>query len=392
MAKMKITKRALDALPFPQDKDREFYFDTEQKGFGVMVTKTGKKIFFFLYGDEWSRRRMRIDEYGKITVEVARDKARSLAADITKGGDPLNDEREKKEQKKIEKGKRRTFKDWAEAYLAEAKEKRKSYKDYKYHLGRAIETFGKKNLADITPRMIEEEFHRITKKYKKGIVANRWAATLQGCFKAAKKAGLIEINPVVGLERNKESEGRTRVLSDIEFEALLKAVDKHPEPYERVAFLMLMKTGARLGEVLHAKWEDFDFDSLLWTMPDTKAGHKQIIPIHQTLVEELQLLPRKGLYVVLGKNPLKPRYDLKNAWTAVLAASGIKRAMLHDLRRTFCVRIARTAGLQIASKLLRHSDLRTTARHYAPIEAEQMREALEKNEAAVLQFKKKKEA
>lgn len=393
--KKPLTKRFIEGCSLPQEKSAVAYYDEGKggvDGFGVMVFSNGRKAFFILYGPNFKRRRMYLGSFGLLTVEEARNRARGLLSDYkTKGIDPLDEKQMKQEQKKIEENKRHTFEEWAETYLAEVKEYRKSFKDYKYHLGRAIEKFGEKNLVDITPRMIEEEFHCLTRKHSE-IVANRWAATLQGCFRAAIRKGLIEKNPVVGLERNKEREGRTRALSDAEFDALLKAVEAHPEPYERAAFLMLARTGARLGEVLAAKWTHFDFDSLLWTMPDTKAGRKQIIPIPQNLADVLQDLPRKSLYVVLGKDPLKPRYDLKNAWAAVLKASGIRPATLHDLRRTFCVRIARTAGLQIASKLLRHSDIRTTARHYAPIEAEQMREALEKNEAAVLQFKKRKEA
>lgn len=391
MAKVKITKRTVDALPVPVDRDREFYFDTVQRGFGVMVTRAGKKIFFFLYGDEHNRRRMRIDEFGKITVEMARERAEKLAAKVTNGLDPLNVKKTERERKRVEEGKKRKFGEWAAEYLAMAKEKRKSFKDYRYHLGRAIEAFGKKNLSEITPDMVKREFRRLTEKHSE-IVANRWAATLRGCFTAAQREGLIEANPVAGLEKNHEREGRTRALSDAEYAALVKAIREHPNEYERAAFLMLTETGARLGEVLHAKWEDFDFDSLLWNMPETKAGHPQTIPIHEDLAAVLQSLPRDGLYVVRGKYPFKPRCDLKNAWAAVLKASGIDRATLHDLRRTFCVQVARVAGIHAASKILRHSDIRVTARHYAPMEAEEMREALKKRRAAVVQFKKKKAA
>ncbi len=382
-----LSKRTIDKLPTTDNPKGQIYLDDETRGFGVIVYPSGRKVFVFQYGKN-PRRRVRIGDYGPNTAEDARKRAGKLRDMVNEGKDPLDERRAKEEQRRAEAGRRRTFKEWAETYLAEVKEYRKSFKDYKYHLGRAVERFGKKNLADITPRMVEEEFHRLTREHSE-VVANRWAATLQGCFKAAKKRGLIDSNPVVGLDRNKEREGRTRTLSDAEFAALGRAIEEHPEPYERAAFLMLTKTGARLSEVLHARWEDFDFDSLLWTMPETKAGRKQTIPIHESLAAVLQSLPREGVFVVRGKNAFKPRYDLKNAWAAVLKASGIKRATLHDLRRTFCVRIARTAGLQIASKLLRHSDIRTTARHYAPVEAEQMREALERNEAAVLQFKKK---
>jgi len=387
---VKLTKKVIDQLPRSTNPSGTRYFDSLVTGFQVAVYPSGKKTFHFSYYVGKLKRFIAIGEYGSITPEDARKEAERLRADVNMGKNPANEKRERRQQQQDEILRRYKFKDWAETYLAEVKEYRKSYKDFKHHLGRAIATFGKENLADITPRMVEAEFKRIT-RHRSEIVANRWAATLQGCFRVAKKRGLIEINPVVGLERNQEHPGRTRALSDAEYVALTKAIREHPNPYERAAFLLLTETGARLGEVLHAKWEDFDFESLRWTMPDTKAGKTQTIPIVQKLADELQLLPRIGLYVVLGKDPLKPRFDLKNAWAAVLAASGIKKANLHDLRRTFCVQVARKSGLYMASRLLRHADIRTTARHYAPVEIEQMRDALEDREAQLDPVKKKAE-
>jgi integrase len=51
--------------------------------------------------------------------------------------------------------------------------------------------------------------------------------------------------------------------------------------------------------------------------------------------------------------------------------------VIHDLRRTFGARIARTAGLHVAQKLLRHRNITVTASVYAPIDEETLRNAIE---------------
>ncbi|HQR44587.1 MAG TPA: hypothetical protein PK598_01065 [Thermoanaerobaculia bacterium] len=60
---------------------------------------------------------------------------------------------------------------------------------------------------------------------------------------------------------------------------------------------------------------------------------------------------------------------------------------IHDLRRTFGLHVAKAAGLHVASKLLRHGDVRITERVYAPLGIETLRAAVEKR-SEVLPFPK----
>ena len=53
--------------------------------------------------------------------------------------------------------------------------------------------------------------------------------------------------------------------------------------------------------------------------------------------------------------------DLHREWATLCKAAKIEGAVVHDLRRTFGKRIAEQAGLHVASKLLRHANVSTTA-------------------------------
>ena len=67
---------------------------------------------------------------------------------------------------------------------------------------------------------------------------------------------------------------------------------------------------------------------------------------------------------------------MRDPWDEIRAAANIPDVTVHDLRRTFGLHVARKAGLHIASKLLRHSDIRVTERVYVPLGLEEMRTAL----------------
>jgi site-specific recombinase XerD len=56
--------------------------------------------------------------------------------------------------------------------------------------------------------------------------------------------------------------------------------------------------------------------------------------------------------------------DLKAFWKKLCINAGIKNARIHDLRHTFAsILVNKGVSLQVAGKLLGHSDTRTTERY-----------------------------
>ena len=77
MPRLKLTKRAIDALPTPA-KD-VVYWDSGCPGFGVKITPKGRKVFIVFYrcGGTGSRlRKYTIGPYGRVTLHQARGAAR----------------------------------------------------------------------------------------------------------------------------------------------------------------------------------------------------------------------------------------------------------------------------------------------------------------------------
>jgi integrase len=226
---------------------------------------------------------------------------------------------------------------------------------------------------------------------------NRLLASIRACFQSAWRLGVVPSNPAARVVKLREGTPRSRVLSDEELHGLLVALESWPQEHERAAFLLLVQTGARLSEVLHAKWSDVDLDAGEWTIPSPKAGHKQIVPLPKGTVAMLRRLKRVGSLVIPGcSNPDKPRYDLKEPWKRLREEAGLGGDVhVHDLRRTYGLRIARAAGLHVASKLLRHGDVRITEKVYVPLGLDDLRPATEAHAGQlgkVLKMRPKKKA
>src|SRR5580692_4199259 len=87
----KISKRVVDAADRPTNSDRTFVWDSEVKGFGLMVTARGTKSYVVQYRTRENRsRRITIGRHGSPwTPEDARQRAIDMLRSAHHGFDPL---------------------------------------------------------------------------------------------------------------------------------------------------------------------------------------------------------------------------------------------------------------------------------------------------------------
>ena len=367
-------------------------YDIDLHGFGLLVTAKGRKSFFIEYGPERRRRRMTIGKYPTLAVAKARAMAKERLGEVATGADPL-DERNR-ERAML------TVRDWVTRYMVGVRERKRAPRaDKRYLEDMACERWGSRPLDSVTVGDIERGMEHLAGQGHR-IAANRFLASVRACLQAAWRAGILATNPAMRVRPYRENTPRARVLSDEELERFVAALADEPDPFVRATFTLLVETGARKSEVLRARWEDLDLDAATWRIPSPKAGKPQVVPLPHRTVVLLRALPRLGPWLIPGRDPLKPRTELRDQWAALkkraeVAAheDGDKKFSLadlhiHDVRRSFGLRVARAAGLHIASKLLRHSDVRTTEAVYAPLELDDLRKATERA-AKVLDFTSK---
>lgn len=366
----KLTKKLVESLRTDEIKGIRLY-DSELPGFLVTAFPSGRRTFSVRYNIGTSRRWVTLGPFGPLTVEAAREAARQVLSEATLGGDPALDRKRKREEIMP------TFERWAADYLLEAQRTRKRPDAIAWNLKRAVAAWRNRRLDTIDPEDVSLLFLAMRKT---PIGANRLLATVKACFNAAVRKKLLRENPAAGIEANRENPPRSRVLSDEELGRLWKAIEAEPDPHVKGAFRLLLETGARLGEVLGAKWEDVDLESCRWRLPDPKAGTSQTIVLAESTAEWLGKLPREedSPFLFPGIDLVKHRADLKKPWERIRRTAELGNATLHDLRRTFGKLVAREAGLHMASALLRHSDPRITAAIYAPMAEAEMRSAVSK--------------
>ncbi len=369
--KTKLDRKALERLR-TQGEGRERIFDVKTTGFFARRTPSGQISFGVRVGPKKARRDIIIGPLGPFTLETARAEAERHLAESKLGQDPAGKRAKQKATP--------TFKAWAETYLQEAAGRLSPrwVSETRRYL-KAV-PFGSKLVSEVSAedvhRFCEAQREKAAAKGGSGApTANRALAAVRACLSAGWRRSLLTENVARKVRAGHENPPRDRVLSDDELVRLLKVLEEWPDPFMRAAFRLTIETGARRSEVLRAQWEHLDLEEGVWKLPETKSGKPQVIPLLPDTVALLRALPRRGRFVIPGRTPDAPRKSLYGPWTDIKAAAGLEGVTPHDLRRTFGLAVARTAGLLAASKLLRHSDPRVTERVYAPFDMKALREA-----------------
>jgi integrase len=186
------------------------------------------------------------------------------------------------------------------------------------------------------------------------------------------------LNPCRRLEKYAEP-GRERYLTPDELGRLgdaLRTADICPRAAAAIRLLIL--TGARLREILDAKWSYVDVERGALFLPDSKTGKKTIY-LNAAALEVLHNLPREddNPYVIPGQKDGQPKSDLNGPWKRVCDAAGLAGVRLHDLRHSYAsIGAGASMGLPIVGKLLGHKSASTTAK-YAHLDSDPMHRAAE---------------
>ena len=399
---MKLTKRSVDAL-FPRQK-QYIEYDTELKGFGVAIYPSGIKSWVCEYrphggGRGTAKKRVTLGKVTQLPPEQARKTAADMLAVVRLGGDPALEKAERRASVTVGE-----LIDFFDAQYVGPMLKPGTAVSHRIALEELRRAHGALKATALTRSHVTTLHFRMADR---PYAANRAVAVWSKAFAWAAGAGLIPEgqNPAKNIKKYRE-QGRERFLTSDELARLgdalregetiglpyfvdeTKPTAKHAakadhrrvklDRYATAALRLLVLTGARLREILHAKWEQVDIERGLIFLADSKTGKK---PLYLSAAAQKVLadLPRieGNPHVIAGANDGAPRSDLKKPWAAVSRAAGLEGVRIHDLRHSFAsFGAGASLGLPIIGKLLGHSQPATTAR-YAHLDADPMRRAVD---------------
>lgn len=365
-------------------------FDDEVLGFSAVIQRTGSRGFYLDYTIKGRQRRMAIGRWPEWSVVAARDRAKQLRREIDDGLDPLAERQEARAAPRIP--------DLIERYLREHATHlaARNASDQASMLRKLVEPSWKHRLvADIEPGDVERLLSAIAegraRPAKAGartrrkplapakptpIRANRVGEVLRKMFNLAVAWKMRADNPAEGFRRRVETE-RERFLSIEEITRLGDAL--HAADDQRAAGIvrMCMLTGARLGEVRTARFEQFNLELRTWSKPATSTKQRRVhrVPISAetaALVRQRRVAVPKGCDWLFPGEALdadgapkdQPVQEIRRFWKAIQREADLPDVRIHDLRHTFAsLLVSGGASLEMIGKLLGHSQMRTTQRY-----------------------------
>ncbi|MEQ9241891.1 tyrosine-type recombinase/integrase [Roseovarius indicus] len=123
------------------------------------------------------------------------------------------------------------------------------------------------------------------------------------------------------------------------------------------ALMFTCLTGSRTGEVLKMRWEELDFEEMVWTCPAErmKAGVTHRVPITDEMLAIIEpLKTMQSEYVFEGQKRHKPLSNM--AMLMLLRRMGVEGVTVHGFRSTFRDWAAEVAGAprEVAEMSLSH--------------------------------------
>jgi integrase len=355
----KLTKRTIDAIrPGAADV---FAWDSELPGFGIRVKPSGAASFMIQYRNANGRsRRYTFARHGVVTPEEARQQARGLLADVSRGADPA--EKRATDRAAITVAELcREYLDKAERGLIFSKKGgRKKPKTLYTDRGRIerhiIPLIGHRVAKDVRPPDVRQFLRDIvagktaadvrTKKRGRAIVRGgagtgaRTVGLLGGIFSYAVGEGYRPDNPVRGVERPAYKRRRIN-LSPEQYACLGQALTaaQGREMWQGVeAIRLIALSGARLGEVVNLQRRECDVRGACLRLGETKTG-ESVRPLGKPARDVLSgVLERsKGPYVFPAPRASHGAYTaVANVWKRIIVIrTDLAGVTLHGLRHAF---------------------------------------------------------
>jgi integrase len=342
VSRKNLTDRFINSRKAAPDGKREEYFDAIVPGLALRITDRGHKSFALVArypSHPKNPTRRALGDYGAMTLEQARAKAREWLETIQKGIDPkVQEARQRAAEQRRQVN---SFAAVAAEYLdRHAAGLKKSAEAKRIIEGEFVRRWGARPVTDIMPEEVAAAIRAIVKRgspyqahnalsYIRGLY--NWAIGTHEFGVSSSPVERLKPKALIG-----EREARDRTLSDDELRSVWGAAGEMGYPYGAVFRLMIL-TGQREREIADMSWREVDFDKRLLTIPAArmKGDRAHEVPLAPLAIELLLSLPRWTKDFVFSTTAgAKPINGFSKAKARIDKLSGVAGWVLHDIRRS----------------------------------------------------------
>lgn len=278
-------------------------------GLHLQITPTGARSWTLLAMVGGKRREMGLGAYPEVPLKDAREAARKARQDVREGRDPIAERKAARQAVMAAAGRRATFKEAAEAFIAaheagwanpkHRQQWRNTLEAYAYPvIGQlAVEDVG---LAHVL-KILEPLWSTKTE------TAKRLRGRIEQVLDAAQARGQItgpwqnparwrgHLDKLLAKPSRVAKATHHRALPIDDAGAFVARLREHEGMGARALEFAIL-TAARSGEVRGARWPEIDLAAGVWTVPAErmKAGREHRVPLSPEALAVLAKVPRMG--------------------------------------------------------------------------------------------------
>jgi integrase len=352
------------------------------EGLYIRVQSLGKAYWEVRYSVNKKRRFMRIagGQYPNMSLADAKIEAALIRQQTQNGIDPLA------ERARISSETINTVNDLFDDWYENISKNLKHPAIPKRYFDKEIKPIiGDLKISQVNARDIRAIIQKVTNSGRPSI-ANKTLLCCKQLFDHACKLDLTLSNPASAfkpMDAGGIEQSRIRALSKEELKIAFTTLRENADIFTRdnyLAVVILVSLGVRKGELIAAKWEEFNFSKKTWRLPElrSKTGVGISIPLTDNviaLLNELKIRSAGSEYLFPARRTSKRRAYIsddtlnhalakmfgmkvdsnKTPYPNMMANAGIEYFTVHDLRRT-CRSLLAELGVSshIAERCLNH--------------------------------------
>jgi integrase len=278
----------------PQSK---LYKLTDERGLHLSVYPSGSKLWQMRYRFDGKEKTASLGKYPEVSLTEAREKRDQMRKLVTNDIDPVHSQRAAKEAKKLAQAHsfEAVARTWFEGWRAARSPRHADYVIRRLEAD-VFPLIGSRPVSEIQAPELVKMMKAIQRRGALDIAKRCYQMTSQ-VFRYAIAHGLAERNPAGDIKPSDILPSRRQTnyarVDARELPALLRAIEAYQgTPVTRLAIKLLALTFVRTGELIAARWGEFDLQAGQWRIPPErmKMRTEHIVPLPLQAIQILQIL------------------------------------------------------------------------------------------------------